>query len=1215
MRAVAVWADKVHDKQNQPQPIYCVAFREDGTQLIAGAGARVLVYEAADGDLIESLKGHKDTVYCVAYSKDMKRFASGDRDKPNACVIIWNGDTLEGILKYVHQDSIQCLSFNPVTHQLASCTQGDFGFWSAESKAVSKYQIKSKITCASWTNDGRYIALGLYNGNISIRDRTGDERVIINRASKDKEKNLSPAPVWSVTWNPSEEGDVDCLAVCDWNQRLTFYMLSGRQIGKEKKLDYDPCCASYFTSGEFIVIGGSDKKASLYTKEGVKLHTITEQNGWVWSCAVRPRQNYVAISCYDGTIALFQLIFSTVHGLYKDRYAYRKLMTDVVLQDLTAVGESQHIRIKCKDLVKKIAIYKDRLAVQLPNQINIYDIPSNGVKPKKPTHVIKENFECNLLVVCSSNVILCQEKRLQCLNFNGNKDREWVMEASIRYIKVIGGPGGREGLLVGLKNGQILKIFVDNPFPIDLIKQGTPVRCLDLSASRRKLAVVDDQNTCIVYDLDTKETLFQEPHANSVAWNTQNENMLCFSGDGQLHIKAGNFPLHKQKLQGFVVGFQGSNIYCLHVYKMETVPVPQSSSMHQYLNQGEFDEAYKIACLGVTDSDWRELGLAALLKLELTIAKNSFIRTHDMRNLELVNNIMEMKKRPEYIEDEVLQAKVHAHRGDFGTAAELYERSGNRKLAMEMYSDLRMFEMAKRYMDDDDSAAKRDLMKRQADWSKSAKDPAVMIDIFLQAGEIQQAVDLMGKNGMYQQLIEKAREVSAGETKLLASIASWLSKLGQVILATEVYNKVGDEKGLAQLYITHKKWDEAFTLIERNPDLKEEVYLPYANYLAEVDKYEEAQDAFREAGHPDKAIKVLQVLTHNAVVESRYDDAAYYFWQLSMSVLDDMTHQAEEEADGNGVVDPALEKKFADYQLRANVYYAYDAIHRFTMYPFTDHAAETLFAMARFLSHIPEVKTYLGISQVTILYTLAKKGEENLAAFKTARYAYEQLLALKVPPNLRERVDLGAVNIRSKPFADDAELLPVCYRCSTRNENINASGLRCFNCNQPFVFSYITFEVLPLIEFTIDEDIDDDEATKLINDDRAVAPLNDNGKSEGGADVMRMDDDGGDSSADAFSSQYMDFKPEDPDTPLVNANREMLASMPSTEVYVQEWPAPLKNRFFRNVLPVADFGVTLSDNCNRFFQTEDYELHVLRKGRCPFSRAKVQFQSAAESDA
>ena len=60
--------------------------------------------------------------------------------------------------------------------------------------------------------------------------------------------------------------------------------------------------------------------------------------------------------------------------------------------------------------------------------------------------------------------------------------REWLLESQIRYMKVIGGPPNREGMLVGLRNGQIFKIFIDNPFPILLFKQQSSVRCLDLSA-------------------------------------------------------------------------------------------------------------------------------------------------------------------------------------------------------------------------------------------------------------------------------------------------------------------------------------------------------------------------------------------------------------------------------------------------------------------------------------------------------------------------------------------------------------------------------------------------------------------------------------------------------------------------------------------------------------------------------------------------------------
>ena len=42
------------------------------------------------------------------------------------------------------------------------------------------------------------------------------------------------------------------------------------------------------------------------------------------------------------------------------RYAYRESMTEVVVKHLIT---EDSIRLKCKDLIKKIAIYKNRLAV------------------------------------------------------------------------------------------------------------------------------------------------------------------------------------------------------------------------------------------------------------------------------------------------------------------------------------------------------------------------------------------------------------------------------------------------------------------------------------------------------------------------------------------------------------------------------------------------------------------------------------------------------------------------------------------------------------------------------------------------------------------------------------------------------------------------------------------------------------------------------------
>ena len=44
--------------------------------------------------------------------------------------------------------------------------------------------------------------------------------------------------------------------------------------------------------------------------------------------------------------------------------------------------------------------------------------------------------------------------------------------------------------------------------------------------------------------------------------------------------------------------------------------------------------------------------------------------------------------------------------------------------------------------------------------------------------------------------------------------------------------------------------------------------------------------AFHKAGLQDEAVRVLEQLTHNAVCESRFHDAGYYFWKISMQCLD-----------------------------------------------------------------------------------------------------------------------------------------------------------------------------------------------------------------------------------------------------------------------------------------------------------------------------------------
>ena len=172
------------ERDDVPSVCHSVCFSPDGSQLLAAVGNRVLVYDANDGDIIKSLKGHKAAVYCVSYATNGERFASGGAD---CMVVIWTS-TAEGILKYSHNDSIQALEYNPVTHQLASATANDIGLWSPEQKSVAKHRVISKVLCLAWTSSGQYLALGHFNGDVSILDKVGQQKVSIHRE----------APVWSL---------------------------------------------------------------------------------------------------------------------------------------------------------------------------------------------------------------------------------------------------------------------------------------------------------------------------------------------------------------------------------------------------------------------------------------------------------------------------------------------------------------------------------------------------------------------------------------------------------------------------------------------------------------------------------------------------------------------------------------------------------------------------------------------------------------------------------------------------------------------------------------------------------------------------------------------------------------------------------------------------------------------------------------------------------
>ncbi|XP_052746621.1 intraflagellar transport protein 122 homolog [Bicyclus anynana] len=1145
MRTVPKWVNKIHEADKiEFSSVHTICFSPDGTQLIVGAGEKVMVYDPRDGALLQLLQAHKGPVYTVAYCMDGKKFASGSADKN---VIIWTSK-MEGILKYSHSEAIQCLAYNPVTFHLASCAISDFAFWSADVKAVQKYRVSGRITCCAWDQAGQYLAIGLAIGAVSLRNKQGDE---IQKITRD-------AAVWAVTFSKS------ALLVTDWNETLSFYNIQGQQILKERSTGLSALSISIL--GALILVGGVGGW-SVLTSEGVCIFTTALE--WVWCVAPSTTLNTMAVACQDGTLWCFQIVFNTVHGLYRERYAYRENMTDVIIHHLITGNKA---RIKCHDRVQKIAIFKHRLAVQLPERVVVYEQADLDGMLYRVKEKISQPNECSLLVATSDALLLCQDTQLATIGVKTPKS--WTVPTPIRYVKVTT-LQFREVLLLGLMNGQIWEVEPSTGGAKVMMQSPGSIRCLDVSASRGRIAVVDESSVCRVYSLTNGELLYSEDTVSSVSWNSWCDEMLCLSGGGVLSIKAGHFPSATQPLTGSVVGFQGGRVFCLQSSSMQTIHVPLSHAVHQYVQQKMFNEAYAVACLGVTPLDWERLGTAALEELSFEVARKAFQRGENIVFLNLIDQLQERFESGE--NRAVIVGDVYAYCGRHADAARAYHSAARDDRALALFLDLRMFIKAQEYVGDGEGVTM--LARQRAEWARRVNEPRAAAEMYLAVGDVKRAARLLAEYGRRDMLIELARKMDKGSSESLRHLAEALVAVGEYTTAGDVYQRLGDFKKVAQLAVAAGEWSRAFTLAREHADCKREVYLPYAHRMAQENKFVEAQRAYHMAGKTATAMRVFGVLVTNAITEERFSDAGYLYHLLATQCLDSAA------TDDNGRATSL--QQYALNERLARVYHAYDVVHRCVYEPFSLAQPDALLNAARYVLALLDGEPPPGVSMFCLYLCLAKQAKV-VNANLLARQMLDKILGLQVPHKFQEGVELlmlKSAGSNSSSGGED-EVAPLCWRC---RRHLPPLAVQCPRCRHDLTHSLATHEVLPLVRFEPAEGISHEEAMDLI--DRTPIPDVENGKLDD-AEILRIGED-----VD-YTDPFLDKYNED-DEGLVTCSRlALLRLSPACVVMVHRTPLPPK--FYRNMLP--ELPITTCPSCQNLFYLEDYEIHLVTKRQCPFCR-------------
>uniref|UniRef100_A0A8D8X4M2 Intraflagellar transport protein 122 homolog n=1 Tax=Cacopsylla melanoneura TaxID=428564 RepID=A0A8D8X4M2_9HEMI len=1047
---------------------------------------------------------------------------------------------------------------------LASCSTSDFTISTPDTKSLEKHKTESRINCCAWNSAGTCLAIGMANGTVTVRDIKCVEKLVVRAEGPSNTDH----PVWALAWSPVNQNK-EILCISDWGGKLMFYNITGHVVLPERNIKTELLTLMYYRDGYFLLGAGCNKSVSLWSSNGAsQLVTLNSFDSWIWACVPSPDNCSILVGCQDATLTLYGVEFSPLYHVHREMVVSRVNLTEVRVSN---VMSSSMVNIKCSDCVHAVFIYKNKLGVQMNDKVVVYEIYQAEITGMHARILkkIRHNLKAKLRGICATHFLMEEEDRLECYNFEGNMEREWHFpQAKISCVRVIDGVPGKECFLVAFHTGLVMKLFLHISFGSELLNAGKYITELHLNESGDQLACMTNTRLLYVYSLmkDTPQ-LYHEMYVDSVAWNSQAQDMFCYTSDSKLSIRTGTFPPHQQTLSGKVLCLMGSKLFVLKplTYDIELIQIALSIPMYQYIENTLYTEAYSLACLGVTSEDWKCLAMAAAESFEFNVALKCFRKLQMLRPIDLISAHLSSPKKVDEREQCVLLGDLLALDGKFKEAAKLYMKGEQGHKAVTMYSDLRMFDLAQEYLGaESKNVDQKLLLKKKAEWAENINDPKTAAEMYLTAGAFDKVIGIYSQQGWDEKLVHLARQMAKTEITHLSSIAANLEALHKFDEAGEIYVKLGQQEKIIKLHAAAGKWSEALDLATGN--LKAEIYLEHAQWLAERDQFLQAQQAFHNAGKTQESLKVLTQMIDNSINETRYQDTSYYYWLLANQYVS---------------IDLAQSQL---YNQLANIYYCYNIVHKYCQDPFTSYKPDVLFNVSRYaLFEIKSIKSkrlLKGISQFSILHTLIKQAK-LLGANKFANQMLEKLSKLYcTSANLRDTVDMSIMNMKAKEYHDEEHILIICYSCSTHIP-LNSPVATCINCKQSFVYSFCTFEVLPLVEFQVRKS--EGEVTNMKQSSEWTQEIEDNYQT---LQIQSLGD------PDPFIAME--------GSGMVQVDEETLAQMEPGTVVICKWPSPLQYRYYRNLLP--EFPVLSCESCFRMYHKEDFEMEKIQRGVCPFCR-------------
>ena len=131
-------------------------------------------------------------------------------------------------------------------------------------------------------------------------------------------------------------------------------------------------------------------------------------------------------------------------------------------------------------------------------------------------------------------------------------------------------------------------------------------------------------------------------------------------------------------------------------------------------------------------------------------------------------------KRQGNVKTDIFMGYMYAYQAKFSEAAKSFRKGGDEALAMQMFTDLRMFDLAKEYLggagtDTDKSS----IIMKQAEWAIRNGDFKTAAELYMSAKQYNKAIELAGKNNWSEMLLEIVRKLDKADRESLSKCAEY----------------------------------------------------------------------------------------------------------------------------------------------------------------------------------------------------------------------------------------------------------------------------------------------------------------------------------------------------------------------------------------------------------------------------------------------------------